>query len=209
MAKVDDDITVQAKAEDAKADTSNSKKKTSKNKILKELFVDAIYLLAIFLVSFLLVKFVGQRTIVDGSSMESTLQNGNNLWVNKIVYRFSDPKRFDIVVFPPDDSDNNTYYIKRVIGLPGETVQIGLDGTIYINGEALEESYGREIIDANHIYRASEPILLGDDEYFVMGDNRNNSVDSRLPSVGNVKKSSIIGKAVFRFYPFSSFGTIE
>lgn len=209
MSKNDEEITVKAKAEDVENETGTVKKKSSKNKVLKELFLDAIYLLAIFLVSFLLVKYVGQRTIVDGSSMETTLQNGNNLWVNKLVYRFSDPKRFDIVVFPPDEADSKTYYIKRVIGLPGETVQIGLDGTIYINGEPLEESYGREIINPDHIFRASEPITLGEDEYFVMGDNRNNSVDSRLPSVGNVKKSKIIGKAVFRFYPFSSFGTIE
>jgi len=212
MSKIDDDKTVKAQSEDIEMvdlDEKKSTKKTSKNKVLKELFMDAIYLLAIFLVSFLLVKYVGQRTIVDGSSMNPTLENGDNLWVNKIGYAFSDPQRFDIVVFPPDEKDGNTYYIKRVIGLPGETVQIGLDGTIYINGEALEESYGKEIIDPDHIYRAIDPITLGDDEYFVMGDNRNNSIDSRFLSVGNVKKDAIIGKAVFRFYPFGSFGTIE
>ncbi|MCQ2493064.1 MAG: signal peptidase I [Lachnospiraceae bacterium] len=207
MSIKDEEMTVQAKGDNAESEKGS--KKISKNKVLKELFLDAIYLLCIFLASFLLVKFVGQRTIVDGSSMNNTLQDGDNVWVNKIVYRFSDPQRFDIVVFPPDDTDQKTYYIKRVIGLPGETVQIGLDGTIFINGEPLEESYGREIIDSNHIYRAAEPVVLGEDEYFVMGDNRNNSVDSRLPSVGNVEKRKIIGKAVFRFYPFGSFGTVK
>lgn len=204
-----DNSTINAQTEEIIEKEAKVTNKSGKAKrILKELFLDAIYLLAVFCISFLLVKYVGQRTIVDGSSMESTLHDKDNLLINKAGYWFSDPKRFDIVVFPPS-GDENSYYIKRVIGLPGETVQIELDGTILINGEPLEESYGREIISPDHIYRASEPILLGEDEYFVMGDNRNNSVDSRFPVVGNVKRDSIIGKAVFRIYPFSLFGKIE
>ena len=138
--------------------------------------------------------------------MESTLQNGDNLIVDKISYRFSDPKRFDIVVFP-FQYEEDTYYIKRIIGLPGEIVQIDTDGVIYINGEVLHESYGLEVIKDPG--RAIEPITLGEDEYFVMGDNRNNSTDSRTELVGNVKRSELIGKAWVRIYPFSKFGKLR
>ena len=138
--------------------------------------------------------------------MESTLQHGDNLIVDKISYRFSDPKRFDIVVFP-FQYEEDTYYIKRIIGLPGEIVQIDTDGVIYINGEVLHESYGLEVIKDPG--RAIEPITLGEDEYFVMGDNRNNSTDSSTELVGNVKRSELIGKAWVRIYPFSKFGKLR
>lgn len=194
------------------SDNDNIESKTKKIKfktVLKELFNTAIYILAIFAITFLFIKFVGQRTVVDGRSMENTLQDGDSLWVDKISYKFSDPKRFDIVVFPPDSNNPTEYYIKRIIGLPGETVYIDEDGKIYINDEFLIESYGKEVIDSEHRGRASEPVTLGEDEYFVMGDNRNNSIDSRFSSVGNVKLSQIYGKAVFRLYPFSTFGSLK
>jgi signal peptidase I len=107
----------------------------------------------------------------------------------------------------PFQYDRDTYYIKRIIGLPGETVQIDYDGNIYIDGEILKESYGKEVIQ--NPGRASEPITLGDDEYFVMGDNRNNSSDSRDPSVGNIKREDIIGRAFIRIWPLSSFGLLK
>ena len=138
--------------------------------------------------------------------METTLSDGDNLLVDKITYRFSDPKRFDIIVFP-FQYDTDTYYIKRIIGMPGETVQIDYDGNIYINGSLMEESYGREVIQ--NPGRAAEPITLGEDEYFVMGDNRNNSSDSRDPSVGNIHRKDIIGRAWVRIWPFSKFGVLK
>ena len=140
--------------------------------------------------------------------MENTLHNGDNLIVDKLSYRFHDPERFDIIVFP-FQYQANTYYIKRIIGLPGETVQIMEDGRIYINGEKLEESYGREVIQPETIGRAAEPIVLGEDEYFVMGDNRNNSSDSRTDIVGNIKREDIIGKAWLRIWPLSDFGVLK
>ena len=170
--------------------SENSSKK-SKDKVLKELFSTAVYILIVLCLTWLLVKFVGQRTVVDGSSMEPTLQNADSLWVDKISYRFSNPKRYDIVVFPYQ-YEKNTYYIKRIIGLPGETVMISDEGDIYINGKVLNEHYGLEVIDTNHIGRASQEIELGLDEYFVMGDNRNNSVDSRFDAVGNIQKKNIM-----------------
>lgn len=175
---------------------------------MRELLNTAIYLLCVLGAVWLVITFVGQRTEVEGASMENTLHNGDNLIVDKLSYRFHDPERFDIIVFPFQFQDN-TYYIKRIIGLPGETVQIMDDGSIYINGEKLEENYGMEVIKPETIGRAAEPIELGDDEYFVMGDNRNNSSDSRKDMVGNIKRENIIGKAWLRIWPVSDFGVLQ
>lgn len=175
---------------------------------MRELLNTAIYLLCVLGAVWLVITFVGQRTEVEGDSMENTLHNGDNLIVDKLSYRFHDPERFDIIVFPFQFQDN-TYYIKRIIGLPGETVQIMDDGSIYINGEKLEENYGMEVIKPETIGRAAEPIELGDDEYFVMGDNRNNSSDSRTDMVGNIKRENIIGKAWLRIWPVSDFGVLQ
>ena len=138
--------------------------------------------------------------------MEPQLRHEDNLIVDKITYRFREPERFDIIVFPFEYEDN-TFYIKRIIGLPGETVQIDRDGNIFINGEILEEGYGKEVIQEPG--RAYEPITLGEDEYFVLGDNRNNSSDSRDMSVGNVRRDKIIGRAWLRIWPFDRFGFIR
>ena len=178
------------------------------NRIMRELLNTAIYLLCVLGAVWLVITFVGQRTEVEGASMENTLHNGDNLIVDKLSYRFHDPERFDIIVFPFQFQDN-TYYIKRIIGLPGETVQIMDDGSIYINGEKLEENYGMEVIKPETIGRATEPIELGDDEYFVMGDNRNNSSDSRTDMVGNITRENIIGKAWLRIWPVSDFGVLQ
>ena len=174
-------------------------------KYKKEFLSTGLYLLCVLAVSWLLVHFVIQRTEVSQSSMESTLSSGDQLFVDKLSYRFREPQRFDIIVFPLRGAAD-TYYIKRIIGLPGETVQIDQDGSIYIDGERLEESYGREVIDPQNIGRAAEPIQLGEDEYFVMGDNRNNSTDSRSASVGNIRRDELIGRAWVRIWPFAKFG---
>ncbi len=174
--------------------------------IVKEILSTSIYILFVLLITFLILTFVGQRTRVNGSSMEPTLSNENQLIVDKLSYRFSNPKRFDIIVFPYL-YEENTYYIKRIIGLPGETVLVDGEGGIYIDGEILNETYGLEVIlDAG---RASVPITLGEDEYFVMGDNRNDSRDSRYDDVGNIQRSQIIGKAWIRIWPFNQFGPLK
>ena len=107
------------------------------NSVLKEVLGTSIYILVVLLIALFTVKFIGQRTVVIGQSMERTLSNGDNLIVNKIGYRLHDPERFDIVVFPYRN-DRTQKFVKRIIGLPGETVQI-IDGVIFINGEVLEE----------------------------------------------------------------------
>ena len=171
----------------------------------REVLGTALYLLGVVAITLLFVQFVGQRTHVNGDSMNVTLEDGDNLMVDKLSYRFSDPERYDIIVFPYQYQEK-TYYIKRIIGMPGETVQV-IDGMVYIDGEMLDESYGKEVMEYAGV--ASEPIELGEDEYFVLGDNRNNSSDSRDPSVGNIKEDQIIGKAFLRIWPLNKFGILK
>lgn len=178
--------------------------RTAKN-MVKEVLSMALYIAVVLCITFLVVRYVGQRTQVDGHSMENTLFDGDNLIVDKISYRFTDPKRFDIIVFPYHYKED-TYYIKRIIGLPGETVQIR-DGEIYIDGAILEEDYGKETMLTSG--RAADQIQLGEDEYFVLGDNRNHSEDSRFDDVGNIERSEIIGRAFIRIWPFERFGLLK
>jgi signal peptidase I len=190
------------------AEKDNSKKQKKKKdepekkeiNIVKDLINLCIYILVVIALCWVVLTYVGQRTEVSGDSMNNTLHSGDSLWIDKLSYHFKDPERFDIVVFPPYEDEEDTYYIKRIIGLPGETIYIDEAGTIYINDEPLEgDVYGKEVIEESHRGVASEPVTLGDDEYFVMGDNRNNSRDSRVEEVGNVKRDQFTGKAVFRF----------
>lgn len=174
--------------------------------IIREILGWIFYIIVILVLTFVIITYVGQRTSVSGSSMETTLSDGDQLLVDKLSYRFQDPKRFDIIVFPYQYAEN-TYYIKRIIGLPRETVQV-VDGYVYINGSRLESDiYGNERMDDP--MAASQPITLGEDEYFVLGDNRNHSQDSRDPSVGKVKRDTIMGKAWVRIYPFDKMGVIK
>lgn len=173
--------------------------------ILGELLSWLIYIVIVVILSLGIITFIGQRTKVSGHSMETTLSDGDNLIVDKISYRFRDPERFEIIVFP-FQYEEHTYYIKRIIGLPGETVQV-IDGYVYINGEVLDENYGLEVMDDPGI--AAEPITLGEDEYFVLGDNRNHSSDSRDPSVGVLHRDDIMGRAWIRIWPFDKFGVIK
>ena len=170
---------------------------------LKKVLNFSIYLFVVLIITLLVVKFVGQRSEVIGSSMEPTFSDGDNLLLDKISYRFQEPKRFDVIVFPYA-YEKNTNYIKRIIGLPGETVFIDEAGQIFINDNLLTEHYGNAVINDPGL--ADRKITLLDDEYFVLGDNRNDSIDSRFISVGNIKRKQIIGKPFIRIYPFSKFG---
>ena len=170
---------------------------------IRAVFEIILYFALVACITFLIIHFVGQRTVVNGVSMQPTLSDGDNLIVDKLSYRFHDPDRFDIIVFPQEDG---RYFIKRIIGLPGENVRIDEDGFIYINGEKLQESYGKEVMRDPGL--ANDGIQLGADEYFVLGDNRNNSEDSRYADMGNVKKRNIIGKVWFIASPWSRFGFV-
>jgi signal peptidase I len=131
--------------------------------------------------------------------MEVTLQAEDKIIINKLAYVFHDPKRYDVIVFKQSGDEHNYYNIKRVIGLPGEKVLIK-EGNIYINGVALEEPMVLDPIQIGGL--ANEEIVLEEDEFFVLGDNRNNSEDSRFANIGNVVLDDIIGKAWIRLSPF-------
>ena len=198
--------------EDGNAILKKKKKKKKKKEeqkpqevnIVKELLGLIVYIGVVILVCYFILTFVGCRSLVDGSSMNPTLQHKDSLWVDKLSYTFGDPKRFDVIIF---DYDEDTTYVKRIIGLPGETVRIDDNGNIFVNDKLLEEHYGKEtILDCG---RASADVYLGKDEYFVLGDNRNNSSDSRWSDVGNVNRDDIVGKVVLRMFPFNKFGIIK
>lgn len=192
----------QVMGEIRKKDRRDKKKK--KKDMLMELL---LYLILLLLGAIVIPRFVLQRIIVDGPSMEPTLKDGENLMIEKLSVAFNNLKRFDVIVFYPTGKTEEEYYIKRIIGMPGETVQI-LDGRILINGEILEEAYGKDDI-ISYAGSAAAPITLKDDEYFVLGDNREISSDSRYQKVGNVKKDSIGGKVLLRIWPLSKFGSIQ
>lgn len=177
---------------------------------MKDLAQNILYILAAILLAFLITRFVGMRAVVSGSSMVPTLYDKDNLIVEKLSYRFHNPERFDIIICPgvPDiDGVRRDRYIKRIIGLPGETIQVK-DGIVLIDGEPLaDDTYcEEEILDAGMLL---DPYTLEEDEYFVMGDNRNNSRDSRDPMLGPVQRKDLIGKAWIRIYPFDQFGSVE
>ncbi len=165
----------------------------------------SLYILVILLAALIIKVLCFQRTVVSGASMETTLHDGDSLLVDKISYRFKDPERFDIVVFPAPEN-NGEFFVKRLIGLPGETVEIR-EGVLMINSHVLPYKYNRDtIMDAGY---ASTEVILNDHEYFVLGDNVNDSVDSRSVLVGNIDRSNIIGKVFFRLSPIDSFGVVK
>ncbi len=158
------------------------------------------------LFAFGFVWYFGQRVSTVGDSMKPVLRNGDVVLVNRIVYNASTPKRGDVIVFKPKGNENSHYYIKRIIGLPGEKIEI-IEGSVYIDGEKLEEEY--ETTEIKDLGIVTEAMQLGGDEYFVLGDNRENSEDSRMPDVGNVRRSYIYGKAWFILSPGQRFGFLR
>lgn len=181
------------------------KKKISAS-LLREIFIWIFDIAVVLIIAFALVHFIGEKTSIIGESMSPTLENDDMVIINKFIYEISSPKRNDIVVFKPYGNEKLHYYIKRVVGLPGETIQIK-EGKIYINGEMLKETIDVAPIDNAGL--ANQPIVLGKEEYFVLGDNRNNSEDSRFAEIGNVKIDDMEGKAWFRISPKSKIGFIE
>ena len=187
--------------------TFYQKKKKINPKVIKDIFEMMIGGIIVIFLAFVIVYSVGMRTSVVGDSMEPMLYNGQEILMNRVIYRLSSPKRGDVIVFLPNGNQNSHFYVKRVVGLPGETVQIQ-DGSVYIDGVLLEEDESFDkMIDAGI---AQNELTLALDEFFVLGDNRNSSEDSRSGNIGAVKKEDIIGEAWFRLAAeWDSMGLIE
>lgn len=145
------------------------------------------------------------RVVCSGNSMEETVPENASTWVNKVVYHIKSPERGDVIAFLPGGNANASYSIKRIVALPGDRVLIE-NGRVYVNDNLVEETVKEE--DIKEAERAADEITLGEEEYFVLGDNANNSEDSRYETVGNVKKSEIYGKVWF-VLSFHKFGLIE
>ncbi len=165
----------------------------------------------VLLAVMILTTFFFRHSIVEGRSMMNTLEDGDHLIISDFLYS---PERGDIVVFEDYSTSLRKAVVKRVIGLPGDTVMVSFnelgDVVVYLNGELLEEEYAFNAKDANiDIGNFDKEIIVPEGEIFVMGDNRYHSTDSRSNGVGTVKIDAILGKVILRFLPFNKFGTVE
>ncbi|MGL4484218.1 MAG: signal peptidase I [Anaerovoracaceae bacterium] len=184
-----------------KVDENPKAEELDKKAVIKGVIRDiAIVLLIVFLVTFFIKPVVVKKT-----SMLPNLQENNYIFVSKQAYKiFGEPKRGDIIVFPHSEGDAKELYIKRVIGLPGEEVDIK-DGKVFINGNELKESYLHNVYTDDY---GAEAVTVPEGKVFAMGDNRTVSLDSRSPEVGFVEIKDMTGKAVLRLYPFNEIGTL-
>ena len=166
-----------------------------------------IFQIAVVLVFAAMTSLFFFRTVtMQESAMEPTYQVGQNFFLNRVAYTFGSPKRGDLIVFKTNASDEAALHIRRVIGLPGETIQIK-DGQIYIDGELYKESRDLDLIENAGL--AQDGVTLQSGEYFVLGDNRNNSEDSRYADIGNVKKRYIVGKLWFVSSPLREIAFVK
>ena len=184
----------------------NRRKRKVNTALLKEIGIWTGEILAVMLIAVVLVLFIGFRIKVVGASMSPTLESGEEILVNRFRYKIFSPKQNDLIVFLPNGNEKSHYYIKRVIACPGDKVQIK-DGVVYVNGKKFDEKVA--VANIENPLLAENEITVGEDEYFVLGDNRNNSEDSRYASIGNVKKEYIVGKAWFVVSPWGKFGFIK
>ena len=159
-----------------------------------------------FVVGCMVVWFFGYSLSNVGESMEPTLKSGDKVLINRLVYEVKSPDYGDLIVFKPKGNQNAHYHIKRVVGKPGDTVTVK-SGRVFVNGELLNETVQTESMQDAGL--AEDGVKLGTDEYFVLGDNRNNSEDSRSANIGNVKKEEILGKAWFTVTPGERFGRLK
>jgi len=175
----------------------------------KNLFTDTILkwiidIVVVIIFAYFLLQFYGQKITVSGNSMSDELRDGQVVLADTLSYKLSNPDRFDVIIYK-SPLDKEQYIIKRIIGLPGEKIRIS-EGKIYINGKEIKDSYFKGNYESGYV---SEETVISEDEYFVMGDNRNLSEDSRFLYVGNIKKDDILGKAYLKVAPFKDAGFVE
>jgi len=175
-------------------------KKPKYKKFLKGVLVWIVEIALVILAAYLIIEYGVEKTTMMGVSMNSTLNEGDKIIINKLAYLKREPERNDVIVFSQSKSSHGYYNIKRVIGLPGETVEI-VNGEVYINGVRHLEVIPVEAMRVAGL--ADEAIHLGENEFFVLGDNRNYSEDSRFANIGIIVKNDIVGKAWLRLEPFS------
>ncbi len=169
------------------------KKKKMNTGMVREIFSYFFGIVVAVFIAAVLVYSVGISTRVIGVSMEPALYNGQKILINRLAYTLATPKAGDVVVFLPNGNENSHYYVKRVVAVAGDRVAIR-DGRLYVNGEQVEEPDMDKMAEAGI---AANEIVLASDESFVLGDNRNNSEDSRSANIGPVKNKDIVGKAWF------------
>ena len=174
--------------------------------LFKEILSWAVEVIIVIVIAYVCVSSFGFRTNVVGQAMEAQLTNGEQIFFNRFVYLVSHPKPGDVIVFLPNGNEKSHYYVRRVIAVSGDTVQI-LNGAVYVNGELYEESADVTSIEDAGI--AAEEITRENCEYFVLGDNRNNSEDSRYSNIGMVREEYILGKAWFHFASLGNMGLIR
>lgn len=170
------------------------KKKKLNMVLMREIMSWIFWIFASMLVAVVTVFCVGMKTSVIGSSMEPSLYNGQSIFLNRLIYKVSSPREGDVVVFLPNGNEKSHYYVKRVVGVPGDTLYIK-NGVLYVNDETVEEYFNDKIAEPGLL---ENEVTLEKDEYFVIGDNCNNSEDSRSANIGTIKKEYIIGKAWFK-----------
>ena len=177
-----------------------------KRNIPQQIFLWVFQIVIVVLFAFVLVYFFGQTRTCIGQSMSVTIEGGDTVLLDGLSYKLGNPKRNDVIAFQLGGNREGASSVKRILGLPGETIQIK-DGMIYINGEVyLEKKDYPVMTDAG---LAEEPVTLGSNQYFVLGDNRNYSSDSRDPSVALIHRKEIIGRAWLRIWPLNSFGILK
>lgn len=187
-------------------DFDKDEKRTLRKKLLIKIAIWIIEIVAVIMLAYLIVFYALEKTNVVGASMDPTLKNEDSIIVNKFSYRFTDPKRFDVIVFKQSGREHSYYNIKRIIGLPGETIQIK-DEKFYVDDKIIKDPVNA--VPMTNYGLATEPIKLDENEYFVLGDNRNNSEDSRFASIGMITREDIIGHAFLRLKPFNFINKIN
>ena len=188
-------------------DMPEEKKQYKKTKRKKVLFEILFYGLIFFLIIYLVPVHLAERIVIQGKSMEPTLYDNESVLIEKVSVSANSLERYDIIVFRHKDPSIKDYVVKRIIGLPGETVQI-ISGSIYINGVKIADSYAKDHIMTN-AGNASEPLLLNAGEYFVLGDNREISSDSRSSQIGIVNYSQIVGVVKAVIWPLKNFRFVD